>query len=496
MEGLKITRVIILDDDEKEGLELAKALWRRRIPALYFTGEENLPQKERLTGVRLAFLDMDLVPGTQGNKSKMSSLVGALRRIVSADNGPYLVVAWTKHKELVPEFENLALEWGLAPMPIGVSSIAKEDCKKEDESFDLSKVEIKLDAKLTEFSPLLFLQTWEESCFEAAIRVTAELSSLAHQGGSTPESVRAGWRSELLRIIYSMASAVAGRNNVRDGDTAIASLCSALNPLHADRLESLKSELCGRVGDSSKEILNSEAVKGCGLSAVARINAMLHCSYEKLDSFYAGNTYLVAENSELSKLIGNPNELISSYLSGNPKAPESKVNFASLRANCRLILVESNPTCDHSQNKVKVARLIAGLLIPRSEIEKQFSPIAESTKNDNAKNWESRMIAMIRKTAQWWHSIMGQSIPEAALPEYRFIKKADFLWELGPFSLALQENVSADYYIVVNALYVFSLAKTAISKEKALFRLRNQAFTNFQFWFSSHAGRPGMLLMR
>src|SRR6266478_2056604 len=157
MEGLKITRVIILDDDEKEGLELAKALWRRRIPALYFTGEENLSQKERLTGVRLAFLDMDLVPGTQGNKSKMSSLVGALRRIVSADNGPYLVVAWTKHKELVPEFENLALEWGLAPMPIGVSSIAKEDCKKEDESFDLSKVEIKLDAKLTEFSPLLFL---------------------------------------------------------------------------------------------------------------------------------------------------------------------------------------------------------------------------------------------------------------------------------------------------------------------------------------------------
>jgi hypothetical protein len=496
MEGLKITRVIILDDDEKEGLELAKALWRRRIPSLYFTGEEDLSQKERLTGVRLAFLDMDLVPGTQGNKSKMSSLVGALKRIVSADNGPYLVVAWTKHKELVPEFENLALEWGLAPMPIGVSSIAKEDCKKEDESFDLSKVEMQLDAKLAEFSPLLFLQTWEESCFDAAIRVTAELSSLADQGGSTPEAVRVGWRSELLRIIYSMASAVAGRNNVRDGDTAIASLCSALNPLHADRIESLKSELCGRVGVSSREILNSEAMKGCGLPAVARINAMLHCSFEKLDRFYAGNTYLVVENSELSKLIGNPNELISSYLSGNPTAPESKVNFASLQKNCRVILVESNPTCDHSQNKVKVARLIAGLLIPRSEIEKQFNPIAESAKNDNPQNWESRMIAMIRKTAQWWHSIVGQSIPEAALPEYRFIKKADFLWELGPFSLSLQEDVSADYYIVINALYVFSLAKTVISKEKALFRLRNQAFTNFQFWFSSHAGRPGMLLMR
>jgi hypothetical protein len=192
MEGLKITRVIIVDDDEKEGLELVKALWRRRIPARYFSGEEDLAQPERLTGVRLAFLDMDLVPGTQGNKSKMSSLVGALRRIVSADNGPYLVMAWTKHKELVPEFESLALEWSLTPMPIGVTSIAKEDCKKDDESFDLSKVELELDAKLAEFSPLLFLQTWEESCFDAAIRVTAELSSLADQGGSTPEAVRAG----------------------------------------------------------------------------------------------------------------------------------------------------------------------------------------------------------------------------------------------------------------------------------------------------------------
>jgi len=358
-----------------------------------------------------------------------------------------------------------------------------------------SQCDLLKELDLAEFSPLLFLQTWEESCFNAAVKVTAELSSLANQGGTTPEALRAGWRSELLRMIYSMASAVAGRNNVRDGDTAISSLCSGLNPLHSDRLESLKPELCGRVAGSANEILNSEAVKGCGPSAVARINAMLHCSYESLDKFYAGNTYLVAENSELSKLIGNPNDLISSYLAGNPKAPESKLNFQSLRANSRLILVESNPTCDHSQNKVRLARLIAGLLIPRSEIEKQFGPAPE-VEGSEKPTWESRMIAMIRKTARWWHAIKGQSIPDAALPEYRFIKKADFLWELGPFNLSLQGNGRADYYLVVNALYVFSISKSTISREKALFRLRNQAFTNFQFWFSSHAGRPGMLLMR
>jgi hypothetical protein len=129
MEGLRIVRVIVVDDQESEALEIIKALWARRIPALYLTGEENFEVSDRLQGVRLAFLDMDLNPGAQNEKNKMATLIGALKRTLSEKNGPYIVIAWTKHLDYIPEFEKLSLEYGLRPLPVGILGIRKMNAK-------------------------------------------------------------------------------------------------------------------------------------------------------------------------------------------------------------------------------------------------------------------------------------------------------------------------------------------------------------------------------
>jgi hypothetical protein len=497
MEGLTVTRVAVLDDDEKEGMEIIRALWRRQIPALYFRGVEDAPAADSLlTGIRLLFLDMDLVPGAGETRTKVSTLVATIRRIVSPDNGPYSVIAWTKHMELVEEFEKYIFERNDMGQPINVVAISKDACRDDADEFDIDKIKAVLDATLVEFSPLMFLQSWEASCLDAAIRVTAELSTLAQQGVySSPKEFRDNWKLQLLRMMHSMAKAAGGRAIKEDRDVAFAAFCSALSPLHADRLESRKSQLCETMHSYSDQILSDDVSNGCDKSAISRINTMLHCSYDRLHEFYAGNLYLATDRTSFGKLIVNPNEFISGFVDGSPRSDDWKRGFNTLKEHAIPVVLESNPTCDHSQKKVKIARLVAGLLIPRTEIDKPIRPV-EARSDPITSNWETRVVACVHRTAEWWHSVMGETNPDARLPEYRFVKTADFLFMIGPLNLDIPHIGRADYYIVLNAQYLFSLPKKEAEKEVAQFRLRTQAFTNFQFWFGNHSSRPGMLMVR
>ncbi len=197
-----------------------------------------------------------------------------------------------------------------------------------------------------------------------------------------------------------------------------------MSPLHSDQLEGQRGDLCDKVRHCSAEIIGKEAFERTTPIAIGKVNSMLHCSYEHLDKFYAGNVYLLSDNQKLTPL-GTPaglNEFLSGYLNAPPA--EQKYGLEFLKNNGVPILLESNPTCDHAQRKVKVGRLIAGLLVPKSELEKESRP---RNTNEAATSWEERMIAMIRATAEWWDTVSGKEHPEAKRSDYRFIKRADSL---------------------------------------------------------------------
>lgn len=447
MVGLKGVRVIVVDDEEEDGLEIVKALWKDRIAALYFRdASDTPPESERLCGVRLAFLDMNIVGGTP-DKSKLAALVNLVKAILSPRNGPYAVVAWTRHKELVSEFGHYVFQQDM-PRPISVVTISKSDCKAANgKDYDLTKVSDALRKELNSFSPLLFLQEWEGQCFTAASDVTNELSELASSEEVDPQKWSLGWRSNLLQLIYEMALAEAGKKNLTEGDIALASFYSALNPLLADRLEANTATVSNSLGPTPSEILNAEARKGCSPSAKARINTMLHCSFEQLERFYAGNVY----DSRKENFIPDPRQLVATYIDGDPSTKAWDENARRVTDTSIPVVVEANPVCDHSQKKVKIARLIGGLLIPRVEIEKE--------------------------------------------PKERVIKKAAYLREFGPITLS-GEEIKEEYYLVLNSLFVVGATLDHMKKVTALARLRSQAFSDLLYWFGSHASRPGLLMLR
>lgn len=107
MIGLAGSRVIVVDDNESEALPIIKAFAKKGIPTSFFNGEsEGYPSEEaKLSGVRLAVLDMDLVGGGVSDKSKASALSNTLSAILSPSNGPYIVLAWTNNPDLLAKFE-------------------------------------------------------------------------------------------------------------------------------------------------------------------------------------------------------------------------------------------------------------------------------------------------------------------------------------------------------------------------------------------------------
>ena len=256
-----------------------------------------------------------------------------------------------------------------------------------------------------------------------------------------------------------MAVANRGKKNVKTGAAALSAFYDALNPLHADQLENYIPDLCEELDAKSSELLEKDSKESPDIASKSQINTMLHCSNERVDTLSPGNVYSCTDSS-IEPLFNAEavEELVGTYVSGDPNSEKVKRAAKQLGEQSIPILVEMNALCDHAQKKVKRARLIAGLLIPQEEFDK-----------DRGK--ESSQDGTIKKGAT-------------------------FLWHFGPVAIPDDNGTTKDHYIVLNALYVIGAGLDDIGKAKASIRLRTQALVDLQTWFGNHATRPGTMLLR
>jgi len=439
MNGLAGTRVIIVDDEEKDALPILQEFARRGIPTAFFGGTRRyLPLKnQRLSGVRLAILDMDLVGGGVSDKSKVSTLLAYLGKILKPDNGPYGVLAWTKHIDLVQLFGETVFAEPSIPNPIFTISLAKDVCTTKGK-LNYKLISSKIGEALVGFSPLLVLQEWEEKCFLAATQVTNELSTLA--ASDIPTSLgewRKLWNTQFLQLMHTMAAAEAGKK--LDGNSCLSAFYGSLNPLHSDRMESNIPALRTLLSSHSAEIM--AAAKSSDSRAKAKLNTMLHLVFEGVNNFYAGNIYIRKSNwlgwiPSVSKLLDDL------MVSSGVQKRETKRRLVSVS---KSIVIEVNAICDHAQNNVRIARFIAGLLVP--------------------------------------------------VQERNNIKQAEYIHKLGPVFLDAPTLEAGEYYFYFSARHLLTVELDQVARIKAYARLRGQAFADLQAWFAHRAARPGMLML-
>lgn len=444
MIGLRGARVIVVDDDEKEAMPILKAFSKKGISTAFFDGTlRSLPAKSsRLSGVRLAILDMDLIGGRVDERSKASALVKYLENILNPENGPYVMLVWTNHPELKDLVENYLFSDKAIPTPILTMMVTKAECKNRRGNFNLAQISSKLDDALKQFSPLLLMQAWEGKCFKAATDVTNALSGLAIGNADDLTKWRDFWKANLLQIMCSMAKAERGQT--LDADSCLFSLYGSLNPLHADRMESEISKLSGVFRNKSNEILS--ASRDFDVKSKAKVNSMMHLAFQNLEFFAAGNMYIFPSNRK-PKWLPSGYQLLEDFAQRQATPEETARKISEISDVSIPALIEASAVCDHAQKNIRIARFIFGLIVPVSERKK-------------------------------------------------LNVRAGFIWEFGPISLEKKIAPSGVYYFYFSARHMLTLDIRQAVKLKAIARLRGEAFADLQAWFASHATRPGIMLLR
>lgn len=444
MNGLEGARVIIVDDKDEEALPVLKALAGMGVPSVFFNplmGSHSLPSS-RLKGIRLAILDMDLVGAGADDKSKASTLVNTIGGILDPDNGPYSVIIWTMHEELIDLFKDYIYKAPEVPKPILTFKITKDECKKGG-VFELDAVQNKLLEGLSKFGPLLFLQTWEANSIQAAIDVTNLLSELADSSGDDLASRSETWSANLLQMMKSLAEEEAGMQ--LDKSNCLSSLYGALNPLHADRMNNLSN--------LPKDLFTNEVEKILGVRAkighdiTARINSMLHLSYDNLDRISPGCIYVYRYRDKRPVGVPTWSSLLDDLIQPSKNKPDIK---ALLRNDCLLMIVEISPVCDHAQKKVRIPRFIPGFLIPTKHL-KYF-------KRDS--------------------------------------RGGSFMWDFGPLHIEIMNKWKGGHHFCLSARHIFSLGFDEIEYQPPFTKLRPQVLAEIQNWVAYYISRPGVMQLR
>ena len=444
MIGIGGARVVVVDDDEGEALPIIKAFARNRIPTAFFNGNlRELPRKkDRLAGVRLAVLDMDVVGGGVPDATKVAALTKLVSSILSPKNGPYIVLAWTKHPELRQQFEDYFFRIAEFPRPVLTITLEKAACKKANGNFDIACITKRIEEALQEINPFMLLQSWEEKAFDAATDVTNALSEVASAGAADYATWRTQWRTQVLRLMYALASAVAEQN--LNTDSCLPAFYGALNPLHADRLESNAAGLATDFARYVADILG--ATPDPGNEKRAKINAMLHVAFDNLQSFSAGNVYRFPSGHK-PKWVPSTSDLLDDLV--EPLQPDERMRQrkAEVLAAALPLLIEVSPVCDHAQRNVRIPRFVAGIVL-------------------------SNQLAN------------------------RLKKPGGFSWHFGPIYFDHPFTTPGEYLIAVSArhLVTHDLKNTGALKPSA--RLRAEALTDLYAWLFHHASRPGITVLR
>jgi len=336
----KNARVAVVDNEPKEVKDLLAVLAKKGIGALYYVGPSAFPA-DPLTGIRLLFLDLEL-EGLQSSSptTKASTAVGVLKKLVSPDNGPLVVVIWTDHQEDAAQVK-AALQQAVK-MPLFVACIAKSDCETVDETgerrFSLDLIQTQLDAQLSsaEIDVFGLYVDWENAVFKGTVQLAARLSSVADDNGEK-------WHEIMSRAFHKLYKTECDKNDLVGAKEQFLCACHLYNDGLVSSVNNALSKM--QLGVSEEFKFKEEKLSDEIENALRnRLNAFLF--YDRISHAFVapGDVFAVrggaGADANLLKAIlrdfGANCELLDSI---------------SQSENIKLCKVIVTPLCDVAQNK-------------------------------------------------------------------------------------------------------------------------------------------------
>jgi hypothetical protein len=474
MNGLKTSRVIVVDDRFDEGTAILRALSKLGIGAKYFTGDvEELPSGP-ISGIRLLVLDLILGDSSPSPKQRLTQLMSVLGKLLPEHPDPLVIICWSNHSDLVEEFQKQLKELRPNLKAVNVISMDKSKMVIQDsdnqggKAYDVTKIVEVIQSHVKDWQPLDLILEWEQHVHDAASQTTASLGNLISKDS---------WQDGMKQMIGSLARASKGRALESTAKDILSGFFESLNPLHFDHLEQISLNL---KSDSSPPFNANSYLGNTKLDDLqrAKLNKMLLLSPVKEEAkAIPGNIYeskwsvdnkgkttpfpINADEIDTKRFIHDMFDEKNHEECREPKLKLSRSRKTSksykekskkldslykklrerLRKSALPILVELTPSCDFAQNKNPICRLVAGVIVP----------------------------------VTWKDCIKDRAL---------------YLKAIGPVLLNDQAEPS---FIVLNAQYTFGLPQKALQTPLPIARIRHQLLVDIQAWLSSHTSRPGVI---
>jgi hypothetical protein len=296
--------VLIIDDKVEEALPLIQLLSQNGIASTFYTGTEDtkLPVQP-VQKVRLAFIDIRLFVALDPNTC-VQIVLRLLDRIIPDDNGPYILIVWSKHEDIyadelkaqvmspsskkppviflslqkaayfdaVPEIDESLQERleeaystletrfnadDLTAIKNAVSGTIPVRGTWEPKADALQLISGKLKDELAKADAFHLFTIWENLVNKASGKTVASFSKLCQRDEY--------WKDNLKSGIYRMAHAQLGKKIVLvDGDELIR---NALKTLNRSFLDILENDIC-----EAKDLSGIIKVNRTAISFTKKVN--------------------------------------------------------------------------------------------------------------------------------------------------------------------------------------------------------------------------------
>lgn len=403
-------KVLVIDDNIEEAMPLIRLLGDRGVSSLYYSGKATELPAEPLNSVRLVFCDLKFNAAPDG-KSVVSNIVNILKHLISAENGPYILLIWSMHETDYLEELKATIAGEIASpefiLPLSKSdyfsswaegeALSKEMLQEIEkvglESMDYQKVREIVETKTMDFLPLR-KEPVEGAIQKIGDKLSEELKkvSLFHLFVLWENTINGSALQTVNSIFKEIPDGISN-------DKKLQAMLFFLSYYHLEKqmdeadpeqklfaaLKSLNEMFSYFCDENVKKI----ELKDIGIEDVVKCDGVEVPSFAKFNRWMwiaasvmtgaPGTVYMDGEkrfdyhgwvSPDLHKTIkAKSREERERIRLDNKKKYDKNIADLVAKQEIRYILVDISADCDYAQKKQYVAKMIPGIMMPYNEYE-------------------------------------------------------------------------------------------------------------------------------
>ena len=445
--------VVVFDDEYNEAKPLIEALNYERIPNVFINlGDERNDRK--LQNIRIIFAD--LVFGTQVlGDNTIEPIKTRILDNISDDNGPFILVAWSKHLDLAKTLEEKILQIKRNFKFLTITLDKNDYFEIENDKYVLKEgmnfntIRQDIISKIEKLKHLKLFLEWEGDVKKSISKVLNNFLSDINDTEKVNKEISAtikytmGKQKDLsdtdkFKAFYKTMNTVLGDSmeiNPENKADKYTALFNSLNfeTFSSDEKAKINAEiLFEQITDENKSLKNGNIY-----------------SFNEFKTIFGDNVVENLFNYSEKSIFEDVFEFKKKYKLFNKNNEESQDEFENRHLNnyeslSHPIILEFTPSCDITQNKLKKSRLIFGFLLDS---------------------------------------------------KYKHIKKQNENLYITPFHFELKDknlNLDSNYRLILFIKTIFAVNPDKIRKMTPIIRARKELVVDLQHAIANHISRVGV----